>query len=52
MEYGAMLPGSKVVYLKSRSLETITAWIAEYSTVTPLELVTRVNVGDISGRWQ
>lgn len=52
MEYGAMLPGSKVVYMKSYSLPFITEWIAEYSTVTPLELVTRVNVGDVSGRWQ
>lgn len=51
-EYGARLSNCGVVYMKSSSLEAVNAWITEYSTVAPLELVTRECVSDINGRWQ
>jgi len=47
-----MTTGSGNVHMKSYSLETVTKWIAEYSTVATLELVTRINVGGVNGRWQ
>jgi hypothetical protein len=49
MEYGAMIPTSGVVYMKG-PLQTVAAWIAEYSTVTPLQLVQRAK-GEIPGPW-
>lgn len=49
-EYGAQLPKSGVVYMKG-PLETVLAWIADFSTVTPLQLVTRESTGDSTGRW-
>lgn len=51
IEYGARLPISKVVYMTSKSLDTIDAWITDYSTVTPLERVSRECVGDTHGHW-
>jgi hypothetical protein len=50
-EYGAMLPMSQVVCMRSDSLLTMEAWINDYSTRTPLELVSRENEGDTHGRW-
>lgn len=49
-EYGAQLPKSGVVYMKG-TLEAVAAWIAEYATVTPLQLVSRECVGDSTGHW-
>jgi len=49
MEYGAQIPGSGVVYFKG-PLQTVAAWIAEYSAATPLQLVQRT-AGDIPGHW-
>ena len=45
-EYGAQLPKSGVVYMKG-PLEIVKAWIAEFGTVTPLQLVTK----DTNGHW-
>lgn len=44
-----MVPTSGVVYFKG-PLQVVTAWLAEYSAVTPLQLVQRI-AGDIPGHW-
>lgn len=49
-EYGARLPSSGNVYM-SGPLEAVTAWIADFSAVTPLQLVARECVGDSRGPW-
>jgi len=49
-EYGARLPKSGVVYMRG-TLEVVKAWIAEFSVVTPLQLVTRECAGDSKGYW-
>lgn len=51
IEYGARLPHSGTVYMKSDSLPVVEAWLQEYCTVTPLELVFRERHGDTSGHW-
>lgn len=51
MEYGARLPISKVVYMHSESLETVKAFIAEYSSASPLELVHRVIAQNVISHW-
>ena len=49
-EYGAQLPKSGVVYMKG-TLETVTAWIADFSAVTPLQLVARECNDGMTGHW-
>jgi hypothetical protein len=49
-EYGAQLPKSGVVYMRG-PLEVVTAWIAEFGTVTPLQLVARESADGTTGHW-
>lgn len=51
IEYGARLPHSGVIYMKSNSLPVVQAWVQEFSTVTPLELVLRECSELSKGHW-
>ncbi len=50
-EYGARLPDG-VVYLKDFLASKVQDFVTEYSTASPLQLVTRQWVGDVHGRWE
>lgn len=50
-EYGAQLPDG-VVYLKDFLASKVRDFVTEYSTASPLQLVTRQWVGDVHGRWE
>jgi len=51
LEYGAQLPTTKVIYMHDSSLDVVSTFIEEYSTCSPLQMVTRESVGDVRGHW-
>jgi hypothetical protein len=51
IEYGARLPRSGVVYMKSADLPVVQVWLEEFSSVTPLELVVRECSELSKGHW-
>jgi hypothetical protein len=52
IEYGARIAHTGTVYMHDSSLNVVTAWITEYSTVAAVELVRRDYVGDSPvGLW-
>lgn len=51
-EYGARIVQTGTVYMSSRSLQQVTAWIAEFESVGALQLVSRVHTETACEDWQ
>lgn len=53
VEYGArVVCPAAVVYVKDFNRAIVAAWIVEYGTVTPVNLVSRIWTGDVCGGWE
>jgi len=50
-EFGARIARTGTIYMHDASLSVVSAWITEYSSVTPIELVRRESTGDTFGLW-